>query len=382
MTITPRTENASESDSNLWQLVCQGSASAFEVLVRRYQSLVCSVAYSACGNLALSEDVAQETFWTAWRQRASLEQPDRLKAWLCGIARNLAKNARRKASRPAESAGTQDVLTELSTDEPGPAEEAVSREEESLVWQALERIPEAYREPLILFYREDQSVAEVAGALVLSEDAVKQRLSRGRGMLREQVAELVEGGLRRSRPGRRFTVTVMAGLAAHAAGAKTALAGAGRVRRGSVEGGGWSRRCGWRARGSLGNVRRPAGRMARHLGPGPGRPHPPRARCDPPRRTAHAAGLRCLHRRLVRVDLRVRRKAQLLDRLGRLDGRVLGVYRRRVRPPGPGGQAHPRRAGSGRLTERDGAACRLDRDGRHGSATGSTGAKRPSSGSP
>src|SRR5438067_1616093 len=98
MTTTPRTENASESDSNLWQLVCRGSASAFEVLVRRYQSLVCAVAYSACGNLALSEDVAQETFWTAWRQRAALEQPDRLKAWLCGIARNLAKDARRKAS--------------------------------------------------------------------------------------------------------------------------------------------------------------------------------------------------------------------------------------------------------------------------------------------
>ncbi len=227
MKTTQRTEDASESDSSLWQLVCRGSASAFEVLVRRYQSLVCSVAYSACGDLALSEDVAQETFWTAWRQRSSLEQPDRLKAWLCGIARNLAKNARRKASRPVESAETQDVLSELSTDEPGPAEEAVSREEESLVWQALERIPEAYREPLILFYREDRSVAEVAGALVLSEDAVKQRLSRGRGMLREQVAELVEGGLRRSRPGRRFTVAVMAGLAANAAGAKTALAGVG-----------------------------------------------------------------------------------------------------------------------------------------------------------
>src|SRR5438045_6978256 len=114
MTTTPRTEDASESDPNLWQLVCRGNTSAFEVLVGRYQSLVCSVAYSACGDLALSEDVAQETFWTAWRQRASLEQPDRLRAWLCGIARNLAKDARRKASRPAESAEAQDVLTGLS----------------------------------------------------------------------------------------------------------------------------------------------------------------------------------------------------------------------------------------------------------------------------
>jgi RNA polymerase sigma factor (sigma-70 family) len=227
MTKTPRVEKTSEPDSHLWQLVCQGSAHAFEVLVRRHQSLVCSVAYCACGDLALSEDVAQETFWTAWRQRESLERPDRLTAWLCGIARNLAKNARRKASRPVESADSLDVLGEFSTDLPSPDEEAVTREEEALVWQALERIPETYREPLILFYREDQSVAEVAGALVLSEDAVKQRLSRGRGLLRERVAELVESGLRRSRPGRKFTVTVIAGLSAHAAGTKTALAGAG-----------------------------------------------------------------------------------------------------------------------------------------------------------
>src|SRR5262245_21751576 len=140
---TLRAENASDSDSKLWQSVCLGNTPAFEVVVRRHQSLVCAVAYSACGNLALSEDIAQETFWTAWRERASLEQPDRLKAWLCGIARNLGKNARRKASRPIDAAGTLDVVDDVATDQFGPDEEVVSREEESLLWQALERIPEA-----------------------------------------------------------------------------------------------------------------------------------------------------------------------------------------------------------------------------------------------
>ncbi len=67
-----RTERGLESDADLWRLVRQDSASAFEVLVRRHQSVVCAVAYSACGDLARSEDVAQETFWTAWRRRASL----------------------------------------------------------------------------------------------------------------------------------------------------------------------------------------------------------------------------------------------------------------------------------------------------------------------
>lgn len=214
-------------DSDLWRLVCQGDANAFEVLVGRYQSLVAAVAYNVCGNVALSEDVAQETFWAAWRERASLLQPDRLRPWLCGIARNLGKNACGKAMRVAGPAATLDLnaAAELATDEPGPVEDAVTREEESLVWETLEQIPDAYREPLILFYREDQSVAEVAATLELSEEAVRQRLSRGRGMLRDRVAELVESGLRRTRPGQGFTVVVMAGLTAHSAGTKAAVAG-------------------------------------------------------------------------------------------------------------------------------------------------------------
>ncbi len=213
-------------DADLWRSVRQGSVPAFEAVVRRYQSVVAAVAYNACGDLALSEDVAQEAFWAAWRQRASLEEPAQLGAWLCGIARNLGHNARRRAARSAQA-----VPLEGAADVPGgavdPAEAAVSREEEALVWQTLEQIPETYREPLILYYRAEQSVAEVAAALDLSPDAVKQRLARGRGMLQERVAQLVEGALRRSRPGRPFTVAVITGLATLSVGSKTALAGAG-----------------------------------------------------------------------------------------------------------------------------------------------------------
>jgi RNA polymerase sigma factor (sigma-70 family) len=214
------------SDGDLWQLVKQGNIPAFETLVRRHQSLVCAVAYNACGNLATSEDVAQETFWTAWRQRAGLREPGRLRAWLCGIARTLGNNARRRAARPAEAAGPLDEALGLSTAAPGPTEQAVSHEEETLVWRALDQIPEAYREPLILFYREGQAVAEVAEALDVSPDAVKQRLARGRAMLRDQVAELVESAMRRSRPGQSFAVGVLSGLATVAAkGAGAALPG-------------------------------------------------------------------------------------------------------------------------------------------------------------
>ncbi len=199
-------------DADLWRSVCKGSVPAFETVVQRYQSLVCAVAYNACGDLALSEDVAQEAFWSAWRERASLAEPSRLRAWLYGIARNLGHNARRRVARALPTA-PMEAAASVPTGGPGPADAVVSREEECLVWQALEQIPESYREPLILFYREEQSVAEVASTLDLSPDAAKQRLSRGREMLREQVTKLVEGTLRRSRPGRPFTAGVVTGIA-------------------------------------------------------------------------------------------------------------------------------------------------------------------------
>jgi RNA polymerase sigma factor (sigma-70 family) len=213
-------------DFDLWTLVLGGSVPAFEILVRRHQAAVSAVAYNACGDLALSEDVAQETFWTAWRERTALAEPGRLRAWLCGIARNLGRNSRRRAAR-APAPAAPDAVAALATATPGPAEQAVAREEEVLLWQTLEQMPETYREPLILFYREQQSVTDVAEALDLSEDAVKQRLARGRGMLRDRVAELVEGTLRRTRPGKAFTVAVVAGVTSLSVGAKTAFAGTG-----------------------------------------------------------------------------------------------------------------------------------------------------------
>ncbi len=209
------------SDAALWQLVCGDDRRAFAELVGRHQSAVAAVAYCACGDLILSEDIAQEAFWAAWRGRTTLAEPTRLRAWLCGIARNLANNARRRSRRSQSIEGQP----ELPTDNPEPSDEAASREEQTLVWQALEEIPETYREPLILFHREHQSVAEVAMTLELSSDAVKQRLSRGREILREQVAELVERTLKCSRPRAGFTTAVIAGLTAMSTGSQSAVAG-------------------------------------------------------------------------------------------------------------------------------------------------------------
>lgn len=216
------TTTGTTTDVELWRRVCDGSREAFEEVVRRHQGVVTAVAYNACGDLAASEDVAQEAFWVAWRKPDSLDDPTRLRPWICGIARNLGANAARKAASKASPTSLAEI--DVAGDDEDPAGATLEREEQALIWRSLEDLPDSYREPLILFYRQDQSVAEVAATLELSEDAVKQRLSRGRAMLRDRLAGVVEDGLRRSRPGRRFTAGVMAGLG-FGLGGKPAAAG-------------------------------------------------------------------------------------------------------------------------------------------------------------
>ncbi len=200
-----------------------GDRDAFGQIVARYQSLVCSLAYSATGCLGQSEDLAQETFITAWRHLRHLREPAKLRAWLCGIARNRINNfLRREGRKPLTTAEPLETIHDVPAIQPSASEQAISQEEESILWRSLERIPETYREPLVLFYREHQSIERVAEQLELSEDAVKQRLSRGRKLLHEQVLAFVEGALERTNPGKTFTVGVVAALPLLATSAKAA----------------------------------------------------------------------------------------------------------------------------------------------------------------
>lgn len=200
-------------DAQLVQLGVRGDREAFGRLVARYQSPVCALAYSACGNVSQSEDLAQETFITAWRKLSDLREPEKFKSWLFGIARNLINNSARKQSRnPLADAAPLDEELTVPAPVPNPAGHAISKEEEEILWRSLEHIPEAYREPLVLFYRQHQSIEQVAAALDLSEEAARQRLSRGRKLLQEQVAAFVEGALARTDPGQTFTLAVLAAL--------------------------------------------------------------------------------------------------------------------------------------------------------------------------
>jgi RNA polymerase sigma factor (sigma-70 family) len=217
------------SDEQLWRLSCEGDREAFTKIVQRYQSLICSLAYSVCGALGTSEDMAQETFITAWHRLKDLREPSKLRPWLCGIVRNIAANTLRRELRRGGEAESLDAAERELSVENDPATQTITREEETLLWRTLGAMPENYREPLVLFYREGRSIAEVALQLDLTADTVKQRLSRGRAMLRDEVAALVESTLARTKPGAAFTVSVLVALPMVSATSATAALAAGAV---------------------------------------------------------------------------------------------------------------------------------------------------------
>jgi RNA polymerase sigma factor (sigma-70 family) len=211
------------NEARLLRASVAGSKDAFGAVVRRYQALVCAVTYSATGDIGASEELAQETFIRAWKNLKQLEDPARFRVWLCTIARHLASTSlrgRRSAPHPLERAA------ELPAAGPGPDEAALAKERQEIVWAAVERVPLEYREPLVLFYRRQRSVGEVAVDLDLSQETVRQRLHRGRQLIKAEVSSLVEDTLAQSGPGKTFAVAVIAALPAMATStASAAVAG-------------------------------------------------------------------------------------------------------------------------------------------------------------
>ncbi len=190
---------------------------AFEELVRRHQGAVCAVAYAILRDRARSEEVAQEAFLIAWQKLPAVSPPPQLPAWVCGIARNLARNA---ARRPKEMSMT-DAMTEPAAPATSPVDAMIDREREQLAEQALAQLDDREREAIVLYYRGDGSIADVATTLGISEPAARKRLQRGRDHLKSALGS-VETALRATRPSHAFTAACVAALATRGSSAEAA----------------------------------------------------------------------------------------------------------------------------------------------------------------
>jgi len=191
------------ADRELIEASCRGDRAAFAEIIERYQRPVYAVAFSGVRDRALADDIAQDAFLIAWRRLAELRDTRRLPAWLCGIARNLARDARKRLRR--ETLDDTDRVVTTTT----PYDAMTEAESERTLAAALGQVPDVYREPLVLFYYEERSVEDVARSLGITAATTNKRLSRGRQYLAERVA-IVERGVPRRGVKPAFAASVLA----------------------------------------------------------------------------------------------------------------------------------------------------------------------------
>jgi len=207
------------TQQTLGELIAQsldGDREAFGRIVRQYQGLVSGVTFGMTGDYHKSEDLAQETFLVAWKRLAELRDFQKLPQWFCGIARMLVRNDQSKnATRPVTisyHATNAEVVEDKPTCTPEPLDHVIREERNHLVAEAIAKIPERYRVPLVMSIRSKMNTAEIAEALEITEDTLYQRISRAKKFLRTELEKQVEHSIRATGPGEFFSLGVVAAL--------------------------------------------------------------------------------------------------------------------------------------------------------------------------
>lgn len=203
----------------------RGDHQAFTRLVEATCSLVSSIALAIVRDPDLSRDIAQDVFVSAWRDIGKLREPASFLPWLRQVTRNRAYHVlrgRRRGQQHLDDRAADDLLAAAVDPRPDAQQQLISLETRRVVADTLDLLPDEAREVVTLFYREGQSVSQVADLLDLSEAAVRQRLSRARAKLRSAVLERFGEELAASAPGAAFVAGVTAALTAAAPVAATA----------------------------------------------------------------------------------------------------------------------------------------------------------------
>jgi RNA polymerase sigma factor (sigma-70 family) len=190
-----------ETDVELALRAANGSAAAFQTIVRRNNRLLFRTARGVVPDDAEAQDVVQETYLRAFTSLRSYRGDATLSTWLARIAINVAVTSQRKKGRlvqlqeSGDSAGQDPVEHAMplhAQDEELPDAMAERKEVRALLQGSIENLPVIYRSVFILRAVEELSVEETSYCLGVSEDVVKTRFLRARAMLRDKLAVRVE----------------------------------------------------------------------------------------------------------------------------------------------------------------------------------------------
>ena len=163
----------------------QGNDEAFTRLVEQYQTPVFNLCYRMLGEAESAEDAAQESFLRVYNNLARYDRQRPFATWLLSIAAHycIDRLRRRRFLMISLDDEGEDDDRPMELPDPGavnPEMEAIRRDEQDEIQQALARLDATDRAAIILRYWYDFSEVEISDSLTLTVSAVKSRLHRAR----------------------------------------------------------------------------------------------------------------------------------------------------------------------------------------------------------
>ncbi len=167
------------SSSKPWagQTPDDGGAATPATLFRLYAQAVFAVCLANTQNYHDAEDVLQAVFLKAIAKNSSLREPARARAWLLQVARRECVDFQRRR-KPVER------LVQEPATPPAGGNPACER-----LHEAVQKLPQNYREAIVLYYLDGRNCSGVATSLGTTEEAIRQRLVRARAMLHDFLEE-------------------------------------------------------------------------------------------------------------------------------------------------------------------------------------------------
>ena len=164
--------------------VRRARAEEFESVAMPHLSGLFRTALRLIGNRSEAEDIVQEAYLQAWKSFHRFEAGTNCRAWLYKILSHVMQHHRRKWYNSKSARESEESAMETLAYEP-PVPQQLSDED---VLAAFDKIPVHYREVVLLADVQELSYKEVAQTLAIPVGTVMSRLSRGRSLLRQELA--------------------------------------------------------------------------------------------------------------------------------------------------------------------------------------------------
>jgi len=168
-----------------------GDDVSFEILVKRYLKMVYNFLYRLTGgDIDLANDLTQITFLKAWKNIKQFDQKKSFKTWLFTIAKNNARDNWKKKKTLSfslfENSEGYNQLEEVAEDTALPDEILERIESAKELEEKLKKLSKKHETILLLRYKDDLSLSEIASTLNLPYNTVKSQHQRALNLLKKE----------------------------------------------------------------------------------------------------------------------------------------------------------------------------------------------------